>query len=327
MVNKSRSGLINALLSTARFYILYVHRPEIDMGFALALISYILRAIASGYLIPIALARLTNSMVKENSSFFLTNSVIYFIITMTIVSLLYASSEWLFRPFWNSIAKAIVNIKELIINRVSNNDVGRLNNVDINDIIGRIVNDIDFVMWNIGNMYNTFMPNILTALTSIITIMQLDPLIGGIALVIVPLSVLIIEPYVRGGVENARQIERSAYSESIHRVEEFLRGGDTNNVNLVRGSLRKWINGISNQIKWDRVYWSSALAYAYVTPLLLSSLGIYRVRTDEMSLGSLIGIIYASLNAYPSLINALWGICLLAQNVVPIRRIEELIEA
>ncbi|ADN50981.1 ABC-type multidrug transport system ATPase and permease components-like protein [Vulcanisaeta distributa DSM 14429] len=315
---------MNALLSTARFYIQYVHKPEVDMGFALALISYILRAIASGYLIPIALARLTNSMVKENSSFFLTNSVIYFIITMIIVSLLYASSEWLFRPFWNSIAKAIVNIKELIINRVSNDGIDRLNNGDINDIIGRIVNDVDFVMWNIGNMYNTFMPNILTALTSIITIMQLDLLIGGIALVLVPLSALIIEPYVRG-VENARRIERSAYSESIHRVEEFLKG-DVNNVDLVRGSLRKWINGISNQIKWDRVYWSSALAYAYATPLLLSGLGIYRVRTNEMSLGSLIGIIYASLNAYPSLINALWGICLLAQNVVPIRRIEELIE-
>ncbi|GAB6946764.1 hypothetical protein JCM16161A_08940 [Vulcanisaeta sp. JCM 16161] len=44
---------------------------------------------------------------------------------------------------------------------------------DVNDIIGGIVNDVDFVMWNIGNMYNTFMLNILTALTSIITIVQL----------------------------------------------------------------------------------------------------------------------------------------------------------
>ncbi|WP_243668879.1 hypothetical protein [Vulcanisaeta sp. JCM 16161] len=127
-------------------------------------------------------------------------------------------------------------------------------------------------------------------------------------------------------MKDARQIKRSAYSEHIHRVKEFLKE-DINNVNLVRDSLRKWINGISNQIKWDRVYWSSALAYTYVTPLLLSGLGIYRVRVNKMSLGSLIGIVYTSLNAYPSLINALWGICLLAQNVVPIRRIEELIEA
>ena len=322
MTNVSRPNLVNALLSTVRFYVQYVHRPDIDLGFTLALISYVLRAVASGYLIPIALAKLTNSMAKGNSPLFFTSSVTYFIITMAIVTLLYALSEWLFRPFWNSIAKAIVNIKEAIIGRI-NNGINGLSGDDINDIIGRIVNDVDFVMWNIGNMYNTFMPNILTTLTSIITIIQLDPVIGGVALATVPLSALLIEPYVKG-VEQARKIERSAYSESIHRVEEFLRGNA--NIDSVHGSLRRWINGISNQIKWDRVYWSSALAYAYATPLLLSVLGIYKVRTNRMSLGSLIGIIYASLTAYPALINALWGICLLAQNLVPIKRIEELLK-
>jgi hypothetical protein len=40
--------------------------------------------------------------------------------------------------------------------------------------------------------------------------------------------------------------------------------------------------------------------------------------------GALAGALYALFNVFPPLVNALWGLCVLGQNVVPMRRIMEM---
>jgi xanthosine utilization system XapX-like protein len=52
-------------------------------------------------------------------------------------------------------------------------------------------------------------------------------------------------------------------------------------------------------------------------PVILTILGIHETERGRLPIGNLVGIIYASMNVYSPLINVLWGICVLGQNLVP----------
>ena len=311
---------VEVLDLTWRFYRRYLYSWEVNAGFIVALIAFALRAIASGSLMPLALTNLVNSLESSASGgslsikdYGIMNSVLMILAT----TIIYAATEWLFKPFWNTVAKAIVNIKDRVIMEL-NESRGPVN---VNDMVGRLANDVDFVMWNIGGMYTTFTPNILTTAVSLATIFQLSPIIGAMAIAATPFSLLIMEPYIKG-VEEARQVERGSYSETIHLIDEYFKGNAE--PSQIRDALSKWYRGMSKQIFFDRTYWSSSLAYSYVMPLLLTIFGIHEVEKGRLLVGNLVGIIYASLNVYSPLINALWGLCVLGQNMVPMRRIMQL---
>jgi len=58
--------------------------------------------------------------------------------------------------------------------------------------------------------------------------------------------------------------------------------------------------------------------------VILTILGIHETERGRLPIGNLVGIIYASMNVYSPLINALWGICVLGQSLVPMNRIMQL---
>ncbi|MFP3484078.1 MAG: ABC transporter transmembrane domain-containing protein [Caldivirga sp.] len=307
------------LALTWRFYRRYVYSWEVNIGFIAALVAFILRAVASGSLMPLALTNLVNSLENStNGSLSIRESgIMNAILMITATAVIYTATEWLFKPFWNSVAKSIADVKNRVIS-----EMGVSNNLsNVNDLVGRLASDVDFVMWNIGGMYTTFTPNILTTIVSLVTIFQLSPVLGIVAVAATPLSLLIMEPYIKG-VEEARQVERSSYSEVIHLIDEYFKGNAE--PGQIRDALNKWYRGMTRQVFYDRTYWSSSFAYSLAMPVILTILGIHETERGRLPIGNLVGIIYASMNVYSPLINALWGICVLGQSLVPMNRIMQL---
>lgn len=296
---------------TARFYRRYLWSWDVTAGFLAALVAFALRAYASGSLIPLSITDIVNYLQQDNG-----HGLRRAILMLAASAVIFSATEWLFRPFWASIARGIANIKARLI---SNAPRGQ----DPSDLVGRLASDVDFVMWNVGGMYTTFVPNLLTALVATATVWQLSEPMGVVTVAALPLSLLILEPYL-AGVERARTVERRYYSELVHRLEERLRG-TASDEDFVR-SVRMWEKGMLRQVHYDRFFWSLSLLYGYALPAALAVMGVSEVRAGRLSIGALAGALYALFNVFPPLVNALWGLCVLGQSVVPMRRIMEMSE-
>ncbi|WP_202965459.1 ABC transporter ATP-binding protein [Acidilobus saccharovorans] len=294
---------------TAKFYRAYLMKREISIGFIAAMAAFILRAYASGYLVPLSITNLVNYLQRGDGL-----GLRRALFMMALAAAIYGATEWLYRPFWVSIVKGISEIKLRLVN-------GLRKSGDPSDVVGRVANDVDFVMWNVGGMYTTFVPNLLTAATAAVTVWELSPFIGALTVAAMPLSLAILEPYL-AGVERARSVERKYYSDMIHRIETLLRGESPESE--VLGSITKWQHGMVKQVHYDRVFWSLSLLYGYGLPALMAFVGVQQVRSGRLSIGGLTGMIYALYNVFPPLINAMWGLCILGQSMVPIMRILEL---
>ena len=306
------SKILENLKVTYRFYEMFMRSRELNLGLLSALVAFILRAYASGYLMPMAMAGLVNALQSSSDPGGLSDKATGDLMMLMASMLIFTATEWLFKPFWQAIARTIAEIKKKLI-------VGRPIG-ESGDLVGRLASDVDFVLWNFGGMYTTLLPNLLTAVTSIYTIIQLNMMLGLLSIVLTPISVMIVEPYLKG-VERARIIERRYYSMIIHEANKYLSGDSPEG--FVR-ALDNWVRGMNRQIFYDRYYWSSSLAYAYGSPFLIALIGIEDVKKHILPVGNLIGIIYAAYNLYPPLINALWGICVQGQALVAMRRIMEL---
>ncbi|MEZ0248459.1 MAG: ABC transporter transmembrane domain-containing protein, partial [Thermoproteus sp.] len=289
-----------------KFYMEFLKATDFNKGLATAMSAYMFRAVASGMFVPYAIQDITNGLYNE--SLYLINRGLWF---LAIAGVLYIVTEWGFKPFWDEIARSIYLVKSSLVK-------GLKTHGDNRDTIGRLVNDVDFVMWNVGNVINTFVPNILTAMVAEITIFEMSPALGLAGLSGLPFYLIVLERYIKM-VEEARSVERSAYSESIHAASEYLEG--RGNSDFFIGALNKWLRGIRGNIRLDRIYWSSSFAIGYAVPIASMFLGIKSVERGRMSVGALIGALSASLTMNSALINAFWGICLAGQNVVPIGRI------
>ncbi|MGC9072262.1 MAG: ABC transporter ATP-binding protein [Acidilobus sp.] len=294
---------------TADFFRRYLMKREIGVGFVAALVAFALRAYASGSLIPLSITDLINYLERGDGT-----GLRRAFLMMASAALIYGATEWLYRPFWASIAKGIAETRLRLAKAI-------VKGSDPSDVVGRVANDVDFVMWNIGGMYTTFLPNLLTAATAVVTVWQLSPLIGALTVATTPISLAILEPYL-AGVEKARAVERRFYSEMIHRVEGLTRGEAT--MEELEGAVSRWRTGMMRQVHYDRTFWSASLLYGFGLPAVLSLLGVREVVSGRLSVGSLAGIVYALYNVFPPLVNAMWGLCVLGQSMVPMRRILEL---
>jgi len=213
----------------ARFYRRYLWSWDVTAGFLAALVAFALRAYASGSLIPLSITDIVNYLQQDNG-----HGLRRAILMLAASAVLFSATEWLFRPFWASIARGIANIKARLIS-------GAPRGQDPSDLVGRLASDVDFVMWNLGGMYTTFVPNLLTALVATATVWQLSEPMGVVTVAALPISLLILEPYL-AGVERARTVERRYYSELVHRLEERLRG-TASDEDFVR-SVRMWEKGM-----------------------------------------------------------------------------------
>ena len=213
----------------ARFYRRYLWSWDVTAGFLAALVAFALRAYASGSLIPLSITDVVNYLQQDNG-----HGLRRAILMLAASAVIFSATEWLFRPFWASIARGIANIKARLIS-------GAPRGQDPSDLVGRLASDVDFVMWNLGGMYTTFVPNLLTALVATATVWQLSEPMGVVTVAALPISLLILEPYL-AGVERARTVERRYYSELVHRLEERLRG-TASDEDFVR-SVRMWEKGM-----------------------------------------------------------------------------------
>jgi len=221
----------------ARFYRRYLWSWDVTAGFLAALVAFALRAYASGSLIPLSITDIVNYLQQDNG-----HGLRRAILMLAASAVIFSATEWLFRPFWASIARGIANIKARLIS-------GAPRGQDPSDLVGRLASDVDFVMWNLGGMYTTFVPNLLTALVATATVWQLSEPMGVVTVAALPISLLILEPYL-AGVERARTVERRYYSELVHRLEERLRG-TASDEDFVR-SVRMWEKGMLRQVHYDR---------------------------------------------------------------------------
>lgn len=286
----------------------YMRYRYIVIGFLLALTVFILRAYTNGSIVPLVIKDLADAVGRGN---IIGGGGTYALMRLGIAVIIMVGTEWMLKPYFSSIARFIVDMKKNMIKKIDPT------NGDRKDIVGRIASDIDFVAWNISSMYTTVTPNVLTAIVSSMTLYTLNPMIGIINILFIPIPLIILNQYVKRA-EIARMGERMMYSESIYYIQKFVEG-DCNAHEILTSSLNKWYSNIQKLIYLDRFYWSSTLAYIFLAPIfsiLLLSMGNIRVTSGDVA-----GIIYTSMQIHSSLINGLWGLAILGQTIPAIERI------
>lgn len=306
-----RRGDMNAIVKSAklhwRFYREFLNNRYFNVGLAAAAAAYAVRAAASGMFIPYSLQEVTNGLFNRSSHLLGQG-----LLLLALSGVIYAASEWGFKPFFQGIARSISLIKIGLVNSMAPRNGGE------RDRIGRLVNDVDFVMWNVGGIINSMFPNALTAFVAEMTLFEMSPLLGLIGLVGLPIYIAVLEHYVRG-VHIARAVERRAYGESIQAASEYMEGRAGPDAFIV--AMEKWLRGIDKNIHLDRVYWSISFGTGYAVPAAIALVGVDLANKGKLSIGSLVGSMSAALTMYTALVNAFWAICLLGQNAVVIDRV------
>ncbi len=299
--------------TTTRFMLEGVGRRNTLRGLVYASATFLIRSIALGMMLPLILRDVVAALSSSPPDARLLNQGL---LSLGIVAAAVSASEWLLKPFWQYMARGIVEIKRGIVNRAA--PVGG----DSKDVIGRIVSDVDFVIWNNSTSLTVILPNFLTMMASLAAMMQLSPLLSLISLSLVPPLFATTEYYVRRA-EQARNVERSFYSQSIHFAERFLNGG-RDELHGFQYSLDKWLSGISRLIHYDRVFWFTGLLFGTSLPFMILWAGLNELNNGRLDVGSLAGSLYASINYSLALVNGFWGLCMLGQSLAAIRRVEAL---
>lgn len=304
------------LLTSAQFMFRGLGSRNAVKGLFFALITFLTRSIALGLMLPLILRDVVAALSTTPPDAKLLNQGL---LSLGLVAVSVSASEWFMKPFWQSMAKGIVEIKRGIVNRTAPTKG------DSKDIIGRIVSDVDFVIWNNSSSLTIILPNFLTMLASFAAMIQLSTLLGLISLSIIPPLLVTTELYVRKA-EAARSVERSFYSQSIHFAERLL-NGLRDELSGFQLSLEKWLSGISRLIQYDRLFWFSGLLFGSSLPFIILWAGIAELNAGRMDVGALAGSLYASVNFSMALVNGFWGLCLLGQSLAAIRRVEALSSA
>ncbi|MEM4591653.1 MAG: ABC transporter transmembrane domain-containing protein [Nitrososphaerota archaeon] len=307
---------IEMLVATATFMFRGIGRANSVKGLIFASITFLTRSIALGLMLPLILRDVVASLSSSPPDTRLLNQSL---MSLGILAIAVSASEWLLRPFWNSMALGIVGIKNRIMSRASPGGS------DSKDLIGRLVSDVDFVIWNSSSSLTVILPNFLMTVSSLAAMIQLSPLLGLVSLSIVPPLLATTEYYVRRA-EEARNVERSFYSQSIHFAERILNGG-RGDLPGFQTSLERWLTGILRLIHYDRVFWFSGLAFGSSLPFAVLWVGLGELNQGRLDTGALAGSLYASVNYSLALVNGFWGLCMLGQSLAAIKRVEALSKA
>lgn len=283
----------------------------------LMLIVFTLRAVVAGNLIPQAITNIVNSVVKLGDGFSLSFDETRFmigIVVFLVSGITYVLTEFVLMKYFKDIARAIVVLKEEMLKHVRFN--GTSDQPD--DALGKISNDVDFVMWNINVVLTTLIPNLFTAIVASMTLFSYNRFIGWVSLAFLVPYVLLAE-YYSVKVEPARLRERENYSVSIARIRDVLYGEPDNGV--LSKVLSAWRNSITAIMLYDRVYWGLGLASVYVSTGVVTFFSVGQARSGELDVGSLAGVISATLNAHNALLNAMWALCMQGQTTAVVKRI------
>ncbi|MEM0311178.1 MAG: hypothetical protein QXF10_07035 [Ignisphaera sp.] len=316
-LSRIRSKLLQDSITMARF-IHDIIIPNVS-GFGLALsimvTVFIVRSIVGGYMVPQAIVNIVNA-VRRNVSYpqFFFERLVTSVGLFGVAAIIFIVSEFALMKYFSKLADAIVGLKNAMLRKIHENG----SNESLEDVIGRVSSDIDFVIWNINGVLTTLLPNIFTTVTSTITIFSFNTFIGLITLATYAPYMIIAEYYSRR-VEVARGEERKAYSASIAYIRDAIyehRNGD-----LLNKVFMWWRKSITALMWFDRVYWGFSLFTQYSSATLISYLSIEKARSGEIDVGTLAGILSASLGAHGAMMNAMWALCIQGQTIAAIKRI------
>ncbi|MEM0026961.1 MAG: ABC transporter transmembrane domain-containing protein [Ignisphaera sp.] len=315
-LSRIRSKLLQDSIIMARFIrdIIIPNASGFGLAFSIMIAVFIIRSIVGGYLVPQAIVNIVNAVRRNISDSLFFYRLITGVGLFGVAAIIFISSEFALMKYFSKLADSIVGLKTVMLRKIHEDG----NNESLEDVIGRVSSDIDFVIWNINGVLTTLLPNIFTAITSIVTVFTFNMSIGLVTLATAAPYIIIAEYYSKR-VEVARSEERKAYSASIAYIRDALyehRNGD-----LLSKVFMWWKKSITTVMWFDRVYWGFSLFTQYSSAVLISYLSIEKARRGEIDVGTLAGILSASLGAHGAMMNAMWALCIQSQTIAAIKRV------
>ena len=279
-------------------------------GVPLLVAVYLARGVANGVFTPHSIAYIVDGF-KENDGDRVNLGVGLLLSTAAILVV----TEFAQMAFFKRLSRAIVSLKQRLTWLVKTKQLKD----NPEDLVGKISSDVDFIVWNTNAFLTTLLPNLFTATTALYSVFSFDRIIGILAtLTLVPYA-LYAELYSRR-IEKYRSLERETYAESIVQIRNIVYG-DISSSEELEGVLKRWEHSV-NKIMWmDRYYFALSFITSFTSVAAVALLGAERVREEAIGVGSLAGIIYATLTAHFGMLNATWAFCILGQTVATIKRI------
>jgi len=319
MGNESRSsffGRYSAVIGLVRLF--FNKRDYLIIGGAS--LAWMLRALAGSVMFPLSIGIVVNHLNEGGQG--LPLMTLTFLILSLSINLL---TEWVFRPYNYLFARKISEMRKHLadtINKMNSASEASANKIS-DDLIGKLTSDVDFVMWNLSGVIATIIPNLLTASLAVVTIAYTNLPMAGISTLILPLYLLVVRKY-SNEVFNIRMEERRIFSRIIKMSGDVVNGYSDNN--LYDEALNSWNKVMHRQITIDRVYWTYALFFMGVGPIILLFFGVHLVNQSLLSVGNLVTIVLAANNIYWPIAALVWGFALLSQTVPAAKRIEETLD-
>lgn len=284
-------------------------------GFVFALIImlfvFAVRAVVGGNLIPTAIANIVNAIKNGDNAL---SRLWIGIEIFTIAAILYIATEFALYKYFTKLAEGIVELKKIMLKNIEQ----KHSDDNVEELVGKISSDIDFVIWNVNMVLTTFIPNFFTGISSVAAIIGFNRLIGIIAIGTLLPYMMVAEYYSRK-VEPARLEERQSYSLSITAIRDAIYGA-RNGVKIIN-ILSSWRKSINKVMWYDRIFWGLGLVIQPISLSLIAYLSVINALQGIIDVGTLAGILSASLTAHTAMLNAVWALCIESQTVAAIKRI------
>lgn len=281
-----------------------------SIGLTTLFIVFIARGVVNGTLIPYSITYVIDGLRDSRDSLFL-----YGLALLASSGLVFAVSEIALMVYFKRLTKGIVVMKKKIMDVVRGRGAS---GEDLEDLVGKIANDTDFIVWNINGVLTTLLPNIFTTMMSVATVYSFSKSIGLFLAITTLPYVLYAEVYSRR-VEYYRSVERRAYAQSIVYIKNIVYGEKVNGD--LEKTLYSWNQSIDRILWLDRVYWSLGLGTALVSMIGISLFSEREMREGRMDVASLAGLLSASLTAHFGMLNAMWALCVQGQTVAALKRV------
>lgn len=271
---------------------------------------------------PIAVGNIVSFLNSGGSG--LPEMAVILLVLSLVINLV---TEWAFLPYWYLFARKTSEIRGHLADSIDRLPNIRLVSIENNatqsgkeDLVGNIASDVDFVMGNTSSSIGTIIPNFFTIFFAIVTIAYSNPLMAGVALLLLPPYLFIVSGY-SNRVFTARMDERRIFSHIVKLSSDAVDGDD--DAKTFGDTLKNWNKVVYKLTFLDRVYWSFALLINGLGPIFLLLTGVYLLEQGLFNVGGLVTIILAGTTLYVAVSNMIWGFALLSQAVPPARRIEE----
>lgn len=295
------------------FTLRYIDRAVpgfIKIGISSLILIYIARGSVNGALIPYSIAYIVDGLKDNGSRLF-----IYGIALLGLSGALFVATELALMVYFKRLTRSVVSMKRSIISRIAG---GRVIGDDREDLVGKIANDVDIIVWNINGVLTTLPPNLFTTAVSIVTVYSFNHISGSFVLATSIPYIIYADIYSRK-VEAYRSIERRAYSQSIVYIKNIVYGEKLNGD--LDKTLASWNWSIDKVIWLDRYYWSAGLATSLASMMGIALIAEGEMREGRMGIASLAGLLSASLTAHFGMLNAMWALCVQAQAVAAVKRV------